>query len=86
MQKRTRTTGSWKCDAAYLETNKTINIMKKILTLSVMLFTLTAIMAAGIDRKAVVTRNNPVVKSIDPLASLSVGNGDFAFTVDATGL
>ena len=60
--------------------------MKKILTLSVMLFTLTAIMAAGIDRKAVVTRNNPVVKSIDPLASLSVGNGDFAFTVDATGL
>lgn len=39
-----------------------------------------------IDREALVTRNNPVVESLDSLASLSVGNGEFAFTVDATGL
>ena len=31
-------------------------------------------------------RNNPQVSSFDSLASLSVGNGEFAFTVDATGL
>ena len=40
----------------------------------------------GIDRKAVVERNNPHVTAIDKLASLSVGNGGFAVTVDATGL
>ncbi len=39
-----------------------------------------------IDREALVTRNNPQVSSFDSLASLSVGNGEFAFTVDATGL
>lgn len=41
---------------------------------------------AAIDRHALVTRNNPVVNTMDTLSSLSVGNGDFAFTVDATGL
>lgn len=41
---------------------------------------------AGIDRRALVTRNNPQVSAFDSLASLSVGNGEFAFTVDATGL
>ena len=39
-----------------------------------------------IDRKALVTRHNVKNTSIDTLASLSVGNGAFAFTVDATGL
>ena len=39
-----------------------------------------------IDREALVARNNPQVSSFDSLASLSVGNGEFAFTVDATGL
>ena len=39
-----------------------------------------------IDREAVVTRNNPKVNSFDGLSSLSLGNGNFAFTVDATGL
>lgn len=54
----------------------------------------TAILAMGggaasaetIDRKALVERNNPHVVSIDTLASLTVGNGEFAFTVDPTGL
>lgn len=39
-----------------------------------------------IDRKALMKRNNPVVTSVDTLASLSVGNGGFAFTTDVTGL
>ena len=39
-----------------------------------------------IDRKALVSRNNPQFSAFDSLASLSVGNGEFAFTVDATGL
>src|ERR1044072_741018 len=39
-----------------------------------------------IDRKALVTRHNPVLQKFDPLSPLSVGNGEFAFTADATGL
>lgn len=39
-----------------------------------------------IDRKALVMRNNPQVTAFDSLASLSVGNGEFAYTVDVTGL
>ena len=41
---------------------------------------------AQINRHEVVRRNNPLVTSLDPLSSLTVGNGGFAFTVDATGL
>ncbi len=41
---------------------------------------------APIDRQALVTRNNPQITAFDSLASLSVGNGEFAYTVDATGL
>jgi hypothetical protein len=39
-----------------------------------------------IDRKALVTRHNPILKKFDPLSPLSIGNGEFAFTADATGL
>ena len=39
-----------------------------------------------IDRQAVVTRNNPIITEANDLASLSVGNGHFAATVDVTGL
>ena len=42
--------------------------------------------AETIDRKALVERNNPVVQSVDTLASLSVGNGGFAVTTDVTGM
>lgn len=45
-----------------------------------------SIVFAQIDREALVTRHTVVVKKIDSLASLSLGNGRFAFTVDATGL
>jgi len=39
-----------------------------------------------IDRYALVTRHNPVLRRMDVENPLSVGNGEFAFTVDATGL
>ena len=41
---------------------------------------------ASINREAVLFRNNPVITEADPLASLTVGNGHFATTVDVTGL
>jgi len=40
----------------------------------------------SIDRRELVARHNPVVKAFDPLAPLSVGNGELAFTADLTGL
>ena len=39
-----------------------------------------------IDRAALVKRHNPLITTIDPLSPLSVGNGQFAFTADVTGL
>ncbi|MCH5326491.1 MAG: hypothetical protein J1E29_04720 [Duncaniella sp.] len=42
--------------------------------------------SGAIDRYALVERNNPHIMAIDTLASLTVGNGEFAFTVDVTGL
>lgn len=39
-----------------------------------------------IDRKAVVERHQVQNTSMDTLASLTVGNGQFAYTVDATGM
>lgn len=39
-----------------------------------------------IDRFALVTRHNPILRKIEPLSPLSVGNGEFAFTCDVTGL
>ncbi|MGH7997752.1 MAG: hypothetical protein ACREFX_15515 [Opitutaceae bacterium] len=40
---------------------------------------------AAIDREALVSRHDPVLRSPDPRAELSVGNGEFCFTVDVTG-
>jgi hypothetical protein len=45
-----------------------------------------AVQAQKINRETLVGRHNVTVKEIDSLSSLSVGNGKFAFTVDATGL
>jgi hypothetical protein len=51
-----------------------------------LIFCFLSIKAQKIDRAALVSRHNVQVKKIDSLSSLSVGNGKFAFTVDATGL
>lgn len=39
-----------------------------------------------IDREALVRRHNIILEAADTLGSLTVGNGEFAFTVDAGGL
>src|ERR1035438_10313774 len=41
---------------------------------------------AAIRRREVVSRHNPTVRALDPRSPLSVGNGEFAFTADPTGL
>ncbi len=43
-------------------------------------------LTAAIDRHAVIDRNNPIITEANNLASLSVGNGHLAATVDVTGL
>ncbi len=40
----------------------------------------------SIDRRALVKRHNPRGRLDDPFSALSVGNGEFAFTADVTGL
>jgi protein-glucosylgalactosylhydroxylysine glucosidase len=42
--------------------------------------------SSAIDRQALVTRHNPIVENAEPFSPLTVGNGDFAFTVDITGM
>nr|WP_315198385.1 hypothetical protein [uncultured Flavobacterium sp.] len=60
--------------------------MKKYSIICILLFSIGVSAQEKIDRKAVVTRHDVKITQIDTLASLSVGNGAFAFTVDATGL
>ena len=43
-------------------------------------------MNQSIDRHAVVSRHDPVIREVEPFGCLSVGNGEFTFTVDVTGL
>ncbi|HET7811845.1 MAG TPA: hypothetical protein VFL16_14840 [Steroidobacteraceae bacterium] len=58
------------------------------------LLMLLAFLAAGaahaerkpIDRQALVTRHSPTITAIDKSAPFMVGNGNFAFTADITGL
>jgi len=40
----------------------------------------------AIDRRARVSRHNPTLHAFEPFSPLSVGNGEFAFTADLTGL
>jgi protein-glucosylgalactosylhydroxylysine glucosidase len=42
--------------------------------------------AAPIDRHALVSRHDPTLTTFDVESPISVGNGEFAFTVDVTGL
>jgi hypothetical protein len=41
---------------------------------------------ALIDRQDLVRRHNPIIRNLDPLSPLTIGNGEFAFTSDVTGL
>ena len=52
----------------------------------ILFFFLLSVVAQPINREAVVRRHTIHINKIDSLSSLSVGNGNFAFTVDATGM
>lgn len=64
--------------------------MKKLTYLFLVLFTtaplLTVIGQTGIDRKALVDRHKIVTTQTNPRSPAQVGNGEFAFAVDVTGL
>lgn len=60
--------------------------MKKYSIIYILLFSVGIFAQQKIDRKAVVTRHDVKISQIDTLASLSVGNGKFAYTVDVTGM
>jgi hypothetical protein len=42
--------------------------------------------SSTINRAALVFRHNPILRQLDPLSPLTLGNGEFAFTADITGL
>jgi hypothetical protein len=48
--------------------------------------TLAAQPSSRIQRRDLVSRHNPTLRGIDPRSPLSVGNGEFVFTADPTGL
>ena len=56
--------------------------MRTIINIAMLCMLTPLLASAAIDRNAVVSRNNPVITKADTLASLSVGNGHFATTVD----
>jgi hypothetical protein len=58
----------------------------KISAIFVLLLTSFSAFAQPINREAVVKRHTVTIKKFDSLASLSLGNGGFAFTADITGL
>ena len=61
--------------------------MKKLIpVIAALAFQNSHVQAQAIDRKALVQRHTITNTAFDSLSSLSVGNGQFAFTVDATGL
>ncbi|RFS14784.1 hypothetical protein [Emticicia sp. C21] len=60
--------------------------LSRLLKLYLFLICPLLVFAQKIDREALVNRHKVLVKSLDTLSSLTVGNGSFAFTVDATGL
>jgi len=61
---------------------------KGINNLTIILLMMQSLVAFGksIDRHALVTRHNVVMDTVNIISPLSVGNGEFAFTVDVTGL
>lgn len=60
--------------------------MKKLLLIAILCVLNPFRIMGEIDRIALLTRNSPVITTLDTLSSLSVGNGAFAFTTDITGL
>lgn len=57
-----------------------------IIFLGVFLFACQQDNKSVIDRESLVNRHNVVLKEVDNLAPLSVGNGKFCYTADITGM
>jgi protein-glucosylgalactosylhydroxylysine glucosidase len=66
--------------------NRSVRCVKPFVLLSVLCAFVVQSSAQKINRQQVVQRHNITINKIDSLSSLSVGNGNFAFTVDATGM
>lgn len=66
--------------------NVVMYLLRKFVFLNLLFCCLLSTKAQKINRQALVERHTVKINAIDSLASLSVGNGKFAFTVDATGL
>ena len=65
---------------------KSTILLQRLLSISFCIFSNQLAGSQPIDRKALIERHTIVIDRCDTLNSLSVGNGAFAFTVDATGL
>jgi len=61
-------------------------LLIKIVTVALLLMQTVTAFSKSIDRHALVTRHNVVLNAVNINSPLSVGNGEFAFTVDVTGL
>ena len=72
--------------ASFKKNRNRITAYFNILISSITLLVATHSFAQPINRRQVVQRHNIHINKIDSLSSLSVGNGNFAFTVDATGM
>jgi len=59
---------------------------KKYAVFVLLILPICQLLAQPINRKQLVERHTIINRKFDTLSSLSVGNGSFAFTVDATGL
>src|SRR5437016_4317731 len=62
-----------------------ITLLAVVMTLGSVAFAADPV-AEPIDRRAVVARHNVVLTGVDPRSPLTVGNGEFAFGLDLTGL
>ena len=60
--------------------------LRVLSTLTLVLLLVQTMFSKSIDRHALVTRHNVVLRAANVNSPLSVGNGEFAFTVDVTGL
>jgi hypothetical protein len=63
-----------------------MSISRAVCLLSILSVLLAPADAASIDRHALVARHSPSIARIDPASPFMVGNGNFAFTADITGL
>jgi len=61
-------------------------MLRQLIGLLILSLLLSACQQGGIDREALVRRHFPELTSADTLSSFTVGNGNFAFTADVTGL